>query len=76
MNYHARNILGGFCRKYELKEKPTENVVVKKLLSTAQGFTETIIKEVKILMKLEHKNIVSFKAVCEEPMAMMSDSPF
>ena len=48
----------------------------KRLLSTAQDFTETVIKEAKILKELQHKKIVSLKAVWEEPMTMMSDSPF
>ena len=34
------------------------------------------VKEAKILKELQHKNIVSLKAVWEEPMTMMSDSPF
>ena len=59
-----------------IKKSPAENVAVKKLLSTAQDFTETVIKEAKILRELQHNNIVSFKAICKEPMAMMSDFPF
>ena len=77
MNYNARNILSGFCRKIrtEMKSQP-KMLLTKRLLSRAQDFTETVIKEAKILKELQHKNIVSFKAVCEEPMAMMSDFPF
>ena len=59
-----------------LKKSPAENVVVKELLSTAEDFTETVIKEAKILRELQHNNIVSFKAICKEPMGMMSDFPF
>ena len=53
-----------FVAKDEPKEKPAENVVVNKLLSTTQDFTETVIKEAKILKELQYKNIVSFTAVC------------
>ena len=63
--------MSGFVAKYEPKKKSAKNVVVKKLLST-----ETVIKEAKILKELQHKKIVSLKAVWEEPMTMMSDSPF
>ena len=44
---------------FKLKESPQKNVTVKKLLSTAQDFTATFIKEAKILKDLQHKNIVS-----------------
>ncbi|PFX23967.1 hypothetical protein AWC38_SpisGene11470 [Stylophora pistillata] len=61
-----------FVTQYEPKEKPGEKVVVKKLLSTAEDFTETFVKETNILNELHLKNIVSsFKAVCKEPVAMM-----
>ena len=60
-----------FITRYQTTAKPAETVVVKKLLHTASDFTETFIKEAKILNGLEHKNIVSFKAVCKEPLALM-----
>ena len=61
-----------FVTQYEPKEKPGEKVVVKKLLSTAEDFTETFAKEANILNEfMLHKNIVAFKAVCKEPVAMM-----
>ena len=45
---------------------------MKKLLGTGEDFTETIVKEANILNELMlHKNIVAFKAVCKEPVAMM-----
>jgi serine/threonine protein kinase len=62
-----------FITQYMTATKPTETVVVKKLLSTAREFTETFVKEAKILNGLEHKSIVSFKAVCKEPVAMMME---
>ena len=34
-----------FVTKYQAKEKPAVNVIVKKLYSTAQVFTATFIKE-------------------------------
>ena len=46
------------------------------LLSTAEDFAETVIKEAKIIRELQHNNIVSFNAICKAPMAMMSDFPF
>ena len=49
-----------FLTKFQAEEKPAENSIVKKLLSTAQDFTATFTKEAKTL-----------KAVCEDPMAMM-----
>ena len=61
--------------KYEPKEKPAENVVVK----TAAQYGSRLYrnrhqgsKNFKGAIADEH----SIKAVCEEPMAMMSDSPF
>ena len=51
-----------FVTQYKPKEKPGEKVVVNKLLSTAEDFTETFVKEAKILNELQHKNNVSFKA--------------
>ena len=58
------------------KKSSPENVVVKELLSTAEDFTETFIKEAKILKELQHNNIVSFKAICKEPVVMLSDFLF
>jgi len=47
-------------------------VVVKKLLNTAEDLTETFVKEANILNEfMQHKNIVAFKAVSKEPVAMM-----
>ena len=43
-----------FLTKFQAEGKPAENVIVKKLLITAQDFKATFTK---------HKNIVSFKAV-------------
>lgn len=60
-----------FISRYRPQDKPAETVVVKKLLSTAQEFKETFVKEATILNDLKHKNIVSFKAACKEPVAMM-----
>ena len=60
-----------FITRYQTTAKPAETVVWKKLLHTASDFTETFIKEAKILNGLEHENIVSFKAVCKEPLALM-----
>ena len=60
-----------FVNRYKATAKPAEKVLVKKLLSTASDFTEMFAKEASILNGLEHENIVSFKAVCTEPVAMM-----
>ena len=74
---YGKEHLGRFLLQIRNQKKsPAENVVVKKLLSTAQDFTETIIREAKILRELQHNNIVSFRAICKEPIAMMSDFPF
>ncbi|KAL9974524.1 hypothetical protein ACROYT_G011569 [Oculina patagonica] len=60
-----------FITDYSTTSQPAETVVVKKLLSTAKEFTDQFIKEAKILNGLAHENIVAFKAVCKEPIAMM-----
>jgi len=44
---------------------------VKKLLSSSAGFVEAFAKEATLLSQLRHENIVQFKAVCQDPMAIM-----
>jgi len=44
---------------------------VKKLLSSSAGFVEAFAKEAMLLSQLRHENIVQFKAVCQDPMAIM-----
>ena len=39
----SRDLEAVFVIKYQAEEKPAENVIVKKLLSTAQDFTATFI---------------------------------
>ncbi|KAJ7382387.1 Tyrosine-protein kinase jak2 [Desmophyllum pertusum] len=64
-----------FVTRYhdETKTKPAETVVVKKLLSKATDFTETFVKEARMLYGLEHENIVAIKVVSKEPVAIMLD---
>jgi len=49
------------------------DVVVKKLLSSSADFVEAFVKEATLLSKLRHENIVRFKAVCQDPMAIMQE---
>lgn len=42
--------------------KPSETVVVKKLLSTATDFQQAFVKEARLLHGLRHDNVVQFKA--------------
>ena len=50
-----------FLTEFQADGKPAENLIVKKLLSTAQDFAATFTKEAKILKDLQHKNIVSLR---------------
>ena len=42
-----------------------------KLLSSSADFVEEFVKEAKLLSELGHENIMEFKAVCQDPMAIM-----
>ena len=44
---------------------------MKKLLSSSTDFVEAFAKEATLLSQLHHENIVQFKAVCQDPMAIM-----
>ena len=48
-----------------------ETVVVKKLLGSSLDFVDAFAKEARLLYDLTHENIVSFKAVCHDPVALM-----
>ena len=48
-----------------------ETVVVKKLLGSSLDFIDAFAKEARLLYDLKHDNIVSFKAVCHDPVALM-----
>ena len=45
--------------------------VVKKLLGSSLDFIDAIAKEARLLHDLKHDNIVGFKAVCPDPVALM-----
>lgn len=48
-----------------------ETVVVKKLLGSSLDFIDAFAKEARLLYDLKHDNIVGFKAVCHDPVALM-----
>ena len=57
--------------KYSQNARESVDIVVKKLLSSSAGFVEVFAKEATLLSQLRHENIVQFKAVCQDPMAIM-----
>ena len=68
-----RLFLAVFGTKYasHLDRKSGESVVVKKLLGSSLQFIDAFTKEARLLYDLNHGNIVQFKAVCHEPVAVM-----
>ena len=48
-----------------------EKVVVKKLLGSSLDFIDAFAKEARLLYDLKLDNIVGFKAVCHDPVALM-----
>ena len=68
-----RLFLAVFGTKYasHLDRKSGESVVVKKLLGSSLQFIDAFTKEARLLYDLNHGNIVQFKAVCHEPLAVM-----
>ena len=62
-----------FVTKYakDLDRNSGEPVVVKKLLGSSLQFMDAFTKEACLLHDLNHCNIVQFKAVCHEPVAVM-----
>ena len=72
MNRSLRTILGIFFVFFDFFIFPGPvDIYRNPLLSTPQDFMTTFTKEAKILKDLQHKNIVSFKADGEDPMAIM-----
>ena len=55
----------------DLDRNSGESVVVKKLLGSSLQFIDAFAKEARLLHDLDHGNIVKFKAVCHEPVAVM-----
>ena len=51
--------------------RTVDSVVVKKLLGSSFDFVDAFIKEARLLHDLKHDNIVGFKAVCHDPVALM-----
>ena len=62
-----------FVIKYakDLDRNSGESVVVKKLLGSSLQLIDAFTKEARLLHDLDHGNIVQFKAVCHEPVAVM-----
>ena len=62
-----------FVTKYakDLDRNSGESVVVKKLLGSSLQFIDAFTKEARLLHDLDQGNIVKFKAVCHEPVAVM-----
>ena len=64
-------LLASFKNK---QKSTTENVVVKKLLSSSRSDEkQKFFKEARLLNSLSHKNITSFKKVCIEQTAIMME---
>ena len=62
---YTRRKVGDSVRKGEI-------VVVKKFLgSSSLDFIDAFAKEARLLYDLKHDNIVGFKAVCHDPVALM-----
>ena len=49
----------------------SDTVVVKKLLKDGVDDQQEFIKEARMLYSLQHENVVSFKAFCQRPCAIM-----
>jgi serine/threonine protein kinase len=49
----------------------SEDVIVKKILSESIDEEDSFIKEARLIRSLKHRNIVSFKAFCTSPLAIM-----
>lgn len=62
-----------FLTSYNTPTKPSQTVVVKKLLSTATDFQQALLKEERLLHGLRHDHVVKFTAVCCEPMVLMME---
>ena len=62
-----------FVTKYarDVDRDSGEPVVVKKLLGSSLQFIDAFTKEALLLLDLNHGNVVQFKAVCHEPVAVM-----
>lgn len=63
-----------FVAKYARTSKEdgsVDMVVMKKLLGTEEEDKRLFLKEAKILQGLNHKNVVQFQAICNEPSAVM-----
>ena len=58
----ARHMVQGFV---------SDTVVVKKLLKESVDDQNEFVKEARMLYNLQHENVVSFKAFCERPSAIM-----
>ena len=62
---------GGFGTVY-LTRLAEEQVAVKKLLgSSDEDSKKAFLKEAKVMLSLQHENVVQFKAICLRPSAIM-----
>ena len=63
-----------FTADYSLSERAAETIVVKKAIGALDGEEKKLfLKEVALLNKLNHPNVVSLKAVCYTPCAFMME---
>ena len=62
---------GSFGAVFLTSFQKKETVVVKKLLDSSADFLDAFVKEAKLLSSLSHENIVQFKSVCNNPVAIM-----
>ena len=63
-----------FTADFSLSERAAETVVVKKAIGALDGEEKKLfLKEVALLNKLNHPNVVSLKAVCYTPCAFMME---
>ena len=62
------------CGSYGIVYKAryiSEDVVLKKILGESIDEEDSFIKEARLIRSLKHRNIVSFKAFCASPLAIM-----
>ena len=63
---------GGFPVVFTAKLPENRNqIVVKKLLATNNDAKKSLVKEARLLSKLQHPNVVEFKSVCLDKYAVL-----
>ena len=63
---------GSFGTVYKTRYQE-EAVVVKQMQSMDHEFTKEFIKEAKLMLALEHQNVVKLKGICLNPKVLMME---